>query len=325
MREDLVSVIIPVFNTEDYVDSCLESVVSQTYRNIEIIVVNDGSTDGSLKVLRKWESMDCRIRVIDKINQGVSAARNTAIDEANGIYIMFLDSDDWLRNDAIDCMLRVIKEEDSDIVICGICQIWENRTRNCKVLDSGEKTIDTEKMGNFFLNDSIAYSSVNKLYKKSSIDFQRFPYIRICEDAVFNRKVFRNARKVALISDCLYMNRQRSNSATKQRIDNALIDEHFRAIIEMRKIIFETWEGQEWEMSPKILLFELTMAVLLNGKIDNLIYLTKQPDFYRMYRQLKLDSFFANCKKMVIYILLKLRCFTICMELARSYQRGVSG
>lgn len=147
MREDLVSVIIPVFNTEDYVDSCLESVVSQTYRNIEIIVVNDGSTDGSLKVLRKWESMDCRIRVIDKINQGVSAARNTAIDEANGIYIMFLDSDDWLRNDAIDCMLRVIKEEDSDIVICGICQIWENRTRNCKVLDSGEKTIDTEKMG----------------------------------------------------------------------------------------------------------------------------------------------------------------------------------
>lgn len=325
MKEDLVSVIIPVFNTKDYVESCIESVVNQTYHNIEIIVVNDGSTDGSLEVLRKWESIDCRIRVIDKINEGVSIARNVAIDEAKGNYIMFLDSDDWLRNDAIKWMYRTIKKEDSDIVICGICQIWENRTNDCKVLDSGEKTIYTEKMGDRFLNDSIAYSSVNKLYKKSCIDLYRFPYIRICEDAVFNRRVFRNTRKVTFISDCLYMNRQRSNSATKQRIDNVLIDEHFRAINEMRKIIFETWEGQAWKMSPQILLFELTTAVLLNGKVDNLVYLTKQPDFYCMYRQLKLDSFSANCKKMIIYILLKLRCFSICMGLARIYQRGVTG
>ena len=109
-----VSIIIPVYNVEKYLDKCLKSVLNQTYKNIEIIVINDGSTDNSLKICKKYK--DKRIVLIDKENGGVSSARNKGLELASGKYITFVDSDDWLELDAIENMVSFIEKENVDFV-----------------------------------------------------------------------------------------------------------------------------------------------------------------------------------------------------------------
>ena len=115
-EQPLVSVIIPVYNVERYLAQCLDSVINQTYPNLEIICVNDGSRDGSPDILRRYADEDARIQVIDKANGGVSQARNDALDCARGEYIMFVDSDDWVEPDACENAVNAMREYDADIV-----------------------------------------------------------------------------------------------------------------------------------------------------------------------------------------------------------------
>ena len=113
-EQPLVSVIIPVYNVERYLAQCLDSVSHQTYQNLEIICVNDGSRDGSPDILRRYADEDARIQVIDKANGGVSRARNDALDCACGEYIMFVDSDDWVEPDACENAVNTMREYDAD-------------------------------------------------------------------------------------------------------------------------------------------------------------------------------------------------------------------
>ena len=112
-----LSIIVPVYNVEKYLEQCLESLLNQTYKNIEIIVVNDGSTDQSLDILKKYSFKDNRIKLYSQKNQGISAARNTALEHINGKYVMFVDSDDWIEINTCEIALHEMKKNDSDIVM----------------------------------------------------------------------------------------------------------------------------------------------------------------------------------------------------------------
>lgn len=111
-----VSIVIPVYNAELYISRCLDSIINQTYTDLEIICVNDGSKDNSLQILKKYQEKDERIFVIDKENAGVSEARNDAIKRSSGQYITFVDSDDWLEKDAIELMYKALIENNADVV-----------------------------------------------------------------------------------------------------------------------------------------------------------------------------------------------------------------
>ena len=111
---DLVSIIIPVYNVEDFVEQCIDSILNQTYSNLEIIAVNDGSTDSSLKILENIKKKDSRVMIINQKNSGVSSARNAGIAKANGKYLVFVDADDFLARNFVDYMLELIKYNDSD-------------------------------------------------------------------------------------------------------------------------------------------------------------------------------------------------------------------
>ena len=127
-----VSIIVPVYNTSKYLNKCIDSIIKQTYKNIEIVLINDGSTDNSLEILKYYESMDKRIIVIDKRNTGVSDTRNIGISASTGEYIMFIDSDDFIDENTIEIMLKYIIKKDVDVVRC-----------NCyKYLKNGKKVID---------------------------------------------------------------------------------------------------------------------------------------------------------------------------------------
>ena len=119
----LVSIIIPVYNCEKYITICLDSLINQTYSNIEIILVNDGSNDRSEDVIREFAKNDNRIKLYNQINQGVSVARNTGLDKATGEYIMFVDADDYIELDMVDELIKPIQNEHT-IVFCDNTEIW---------------------------------------------------------------------------------------------------------------------------------------------------------------------------------------------------------
>lgn len=115
----MVSVIVPVYNVEPYLRKCLYSVLGQTYRDLEIIVVDDGSTDASRAICDEYKSSDSRIQVIHQINKGLSEARNNGIDIATGEYILFVDGDDWIELNTVECLLQACVENNADVSCCG--------------------------------------------------------------------------------------------------------------------------------------------------------------------------------------------------------------
>ena len=122
----MISIIIPVYNVSKYLRACLDSVINQTYKDLEIICINDGSTDDSLEILKEYANKDNRIIIIDKKNAGVSAARNDGIDRAGGEYLFCIDSDDYIDNDYLETYVRAIEKEDYDIVVGGFRRPNEN-------------------------------------------------------------------------------------------------------------------------------------------------------------------------------------------------------
>lgn len=113
----MISIIVPVYNSEKYIDRCLDSILNQTYKDLEIVLVNDGSNDQSLKILENYALRDTRIKVVNQENKGVAAARNTGLDNATGDYILYVDSDDWIENNMVERMVEL--SANADIVFCG--------------------------------------------------------------------------------------------------------------------------------------------------------------------------------------------------------------
>ncbi len=124
MENRMVSVIVPVYNIESYLDKCLSSILTNTYRDLEVICVNDGSTDKCPEILRKWKDRDCRVIVIDQENRGLPEARNSGLDAATGEYIAFVDSDDWVHPRYFESMLDCMETNTADMVVCG-CREFE--------------------------------------------------------------------------------------------------------------------------------------------------------------------------------------------------------
>ena len=132
----LVSLIIPIYNAQTYLRRCLTSAMEQTFQDMEIILVNDGSTDGSLDICREYEKKDPRFRVIDKENTGVSDSRNQAINAAHGIYLQFLDSDDWLTPDATEIFVHAALKYDCDLVITDFYRVDKSLRKESKVVQT---------------------------------------------------------------------------------------------------------------------------------------------------------------------------------------------
>ena len=144
MYSETVSIIIPVYNCEKYITRCLDSLINQTYSNIEIILVNDGSNDKSEDIIKAFAKNDNRIKLYSQINQGVSVARNTGLDKATGEYIMFVDADDYIELDMVDELIKPIQNENT-IVFCDNTEIWSKNIDERKLFgEISEKRLTKE-------------------------------------------------------------------------------------------------------------------------------------------------------------------------------------
>lgn len=140
MKNSLVSVIIPVYNVEDYLDNCLDTVIHQDYKNLEIILVDDGSTDNSGNKVDEWAKKDNRIVPLHQRNQGLSAARNTGLDNSHGAWIVFIDSDDYVSENYVSVLLRTAEKDNSDLVICQYSELDNTKVIPTSFSRSGKYT-----------------------------------------------------------------------------------------------------------------------------------------------------------------------------------------
>lgn len=182
-----ISVIVPVYNTEEYLEKCLNSLISQTLKDIEIICVNDGSSDNSLRILQNYAQRDSRIKVIDQENQGVSSARNNALDIANGEYVGFIDSDDWVDADFFQKLYEAASTNNCDIACGDILRPKGSRYKSCTKIKTAKiykKTVDKYKACNIPRKCYI----MNKIYKRELLLKYKcyFPVGKTFEDIIWS-------------------------------------------------------------------------------------------------------------------------------------------
>lgn len=212
-----VSLIIPIYNAEKYLRRCLDSALQQTFSDLEIIVVNDGSTDSSLDICHEYEKLDSRFRIIDKENTGVSDCRNRAIEMSQGEYLQFLDSDDWLAPDATESLVYAAQKYSCDLVIADFYRVdGAVFTEKQHIRERGLLT--REQYAEYMMQDPADfYYGVlwNKLYRRSLIEKHQIkmnPELRWCEDFLFNLSYIRYAERFTAIQTPIYYYMKRKGS-----------------------------------------------------------------------------------------------------------------
>lgn len=219
MDAPLVSIIIPIYNAGKYLARCLHSVCSQRYSALEIILVDDGSTDVSAELCRMFAAKDSRIRIITKQNGGVSAARNAALEEAKGEFIQFVDADDYLDENATRLLVERQRETDADLVIAHYCRVTDSHTTLHGFIDSRGVLTQTSFALHMMENPASFYYGVlwNKLYRGSVLRQQALRFdaaLRWSEDFLFNLFYLPHCQKVASLRTPIYYYCKNEDSAT---------------------------------------------------------------------------------------------------------------
>ena len=218
MYKDLISVIIPVYNVSGYLDRCISSVINQTYRNLQIILVDDGSTDGSGELCDYYAARDVRIEVIHKKNGGAADARNRGLEAADGKYIGFVDGDDYIAEDMYECLYVKMMAGTYDIACCGRTDLYEEsfhvKAHKSFVKKSVVYMNREQAIKSLCLYDGMDFSPCDKLYVKDLFDGVRFPPGRSSEDIPVVYEVYKKAAGVVHIGSAKYFYCHRKGSST---------------------------------------------------------------------------------------------------------------
>lgn len=210
---DLISVIVPVYQVEKYLDRCVGSIADQTYRDLEIILVDDGSPDQCPALCDAWAKKDSRIKVIHQKNSGLSGARNAGLAAAAGEYISFVDSDDWIAPQFIERLLEAIHRDRSDIAACSVEMVWEDGSPSRSLTDRINCVLDRYEAQRELLNEAKLKQPVwYKLYRAAVIKDIPFAEGKVHEDVFWSYQAFGKAAKVSIIDDVGYYYWQRSGS-----------------------------------------------------------------------------------------------------------------
>lgn len=274
---DKISIIVPIYNVEKYLRECIDSIINQTYINLEIILINDGSTDTSLKICEEYAKKNNKIKLITKKNGGAGDARNVGLDYATGDYIMFVDSDDFLPNDCCEILYNAIKDTEYEFITANYAFTnydgipWKKPMFS----EKNENTIleiDDYKKSYYLVNSSVC----NKIFKKEFIDKNnlKFEVGLLAEDAVFTTLAFLKTKKTYYVKNVVYYYRQR---AVKKDIIstsfNCTID-FFSKINRAYKIIYENFKKYNkidfyryyYVKSTTYILYKLIDSVLLSNE-----------------------------------------------------------
>lgn len=310
MNSPLVSIIVPVYNTEKYVSECLNSLIQQSYAHIEIIAVDDGSTDNSLKILNDISAKDCRLKVFSQPNQGVSAARNLALSKAVGEYVMFVDADDWIDLSTIEECLQAIG--DGDVCFFAYIREFANRSlpkplfpqkhifseEECKQLQRRMIGPIGKELANPGMLDSLG-TIWGKLYRRKILNDIKFIDLKIigtAEDSLYNCNVFRKVKKAIYINKAFYHYRKFNSAAETKRYKPQLSQQWNKLFDYMKTTVTD-------EISQKALYNRIALSIIglglneclspdtLKKKTDKIAEIINQPHYKEAYQKLDLTYF----------------------------------
>ncbi len=215
-----VSVVIPVYNVEKYLDKCLETITAQTYRNYELILVDDGSKDSSGSICDRYKQEHPETIVIHQKNMGLSGARNSGVKVSSGKYITFIDSDDFVANNYIEFLMNLIKEFDADVSVCQDRKVWDDSIFSIKnVVSSSEHKCYTAEEALIEMCYTRAFRgyAVAKLYKRELVEQYPYPLGMLYEDIATTHKIIGSAQKIACGSEKMYFYRQGNTSIMRSK------------------------------------------------------------------------------------------------------------
>ena len=306
-----ISIIIPVYNVQKYLSRCLDSVISQTYIKLEIIIIDDGSTDNSGIICDEYASKDNRIIVIHQFNGGLSAARNSGLDIAKGEYVMFVDSDDYVAPSFCEKPLLIAIREHVDIVSFGYYKIG-NKTTKVKKTNKPRTVQASEAIKQLITLDDVIHGYVwNKLYKRTLFEQIRFPVGRTFEDQGVNYLLFHTAKNIFISDETLYYYFRRENSIS--------IDYYFPESIMNR---FELWNNRLCFIQkyyPEIEFYQIQQ--LVKESFFAFFYASSLPQYKRFIK--KVEDFLIANKNRILQIekenKKKLLLFYYCRPLFRFY------
>lgn len=224
MNNLLISIIVPIYNCEKFLDKCITSLINQTYRNLEIILINDGSVDKSLNICKKYKKNDSRIHIINQKNSGAYIARSNGIKIAKGKYFMFVDSDDWLEENAVEILVNKINKYNCDIVKFNGITEPTKKLKNSYGIDK-DKFVNKKEILKLLFTTKTINNMCFSIYKNELFNNLKYQNIKLsnCEDLLINMKVYPIAKKVVFIKDILYHYRQNLNSTTKNNDKDRII------------------------------------------------------------------------------------------------------
>ncbi len=219
-QSEKISVLIPMYNVEQYFARCIESVIVQTYKNLEIIIVDDGSTDQSCAIAEQYAAKDDRIKIIKQKNGGNAAARNTALKNATGAWLTFVDSDDYIDKQYVETLYESAKKAKADMAVCRY-QIydWEHPLNSSDTNETEIKSTEDALRALFYQKDATT-GPCCKIYKKQLFDGIEFPVGKICEDLAILYKIFAKAKKAAFNSQILYFYLSNPSGTMNKQVRN---------------------------------------------------------------------------------------------------------
>lgn len=223
---ELISVIVPIYNVEEYLKRCIESIVNQTFKNLEIILVDDGSTDASGEICDKYAEKDTRIKVIHKKNGGLSSARNAGIDVAQGKYIAFLDSDDWIESNLYEYLYSLMKKNSASMAECDFIKAYDENIKISYKGDIQERIYNNIEAlqrlyGEAYIKTTVVW---NKVYEKELFKDIRFPEGKLHEDEFTTYKIIYKAKKVIVSNIPMIYYRQREKSIMSGEFNEKRLD-----------------------------------------------------------------------------------------------------
>lgn len=209
----MISVIVPVYNVEKYLERCVKSIAAQTYKDLEILLIDDGSTDKSGKMCDDFQQTDSRIKAFHKQNGGLSDARNYGIEHSAGEFISFVDSDDYIDEKMLETLHRLITENDADLAVCSAMDVFEDKEVT-QVKEIKEFNLNKVESYKYMLRGNGIPSACNKLYKRQTVGNVRFPVGKLYEDGFFTPQILKRVEKTAVTSKPMYYYFRRADSIT---------------------------------------------------------------------------------------------------------------
>lgn len=274
--KDLISIIVPVYNTEDYIQECILSVLNQTYKHWELLLVDDGSTDKSGEICENYAANDSRIKVFHQENAGQSKARNTALKHCQGEYYTFLDSDDRLPSNALEILYISLQKTGSDIS-CGGGFSFGKRTRKSVCMPDGSYVLSAEEAcRRMFIQDGLNSNTVAKLYRAYLWNNVTFPENHIFEDVPIMYKIVLNSNQVSFCDKYVYEQRSRAGSTTRKDWSDTR-----KIYVEYSLAVYEDIRQRFPQLEEEAYVYYLTAV------IDNYIHvsISKNHKNYQEYRK----------------------------------------